>query len=63
MVVPHLHIGDELFELEQDAFKDLIGEIASHLTTEFAGRVDYETAVDVIGQVAIDTVPLPELHN
>ena len=59
-VVPHLHLEDEVFLLERSEFKKLVGDIAAKLTAEFAERVGYEGTVDLMGQVAIDTIPLPE---
>lgn len=59
-VVPHFHLKDDVILLERNEFKQLIGEVAMELATELAGRVDYETTVDLMSQFAIDTVPLPE---
>ncbi len=58
--VAHFHLGNDIIFLESDDFKTLVGEIALKLATDLAGKVDYSKTVDLVGQFAIDTVPLPE---
>jgi len=59
-MMAHVHLGDDIYYLETEVFQDLVGEVAQRLTKEFAGKFDYEKTVDLMSQVAIDTVPLPE---
>lgn len=59
-VVPHFHLEDEMFLLDHAEFKNLVADIAGKLASEFAQRVGYEGTVDLMSQIAIDTVPLPE---
>lgn len=59
-MAPHVHLGDEVYLLEAEVFQRLVADVARKLAAEFAGRVDYETTVDLMSQFAIDTVPLPE---
>jgi hypothetical protein len=56
----HVHLGDDIYLLETEVFQELVGEVARRLTTEFAGKFDYEKTVDLMSTLAIDTVPLPE---
>lgn len=62
-VVPHLHLGDEVIILDRSQFKELVGEVATKLATDLVEKLDYDKVVDVIGQFAIDTVPVPESPN
>ncbi len=59
-MTPHLHLNEDIFILERSDFKNLVADVAAKLSTDLAERVDYETTVDLMGQFAIDTVPLPE---
>jgi len=59
-MTPHVHLNEEIILLERSDFKNLVADVASKLSADLAERVDYETTVDLMGQFAIDTVPLPE---
>jgi hypothetical protein len=59
-VVPHFHFRDDVIVLERSEFKKLVGEVATKLATDLVDKVDYNKTVDLMGQFAIDTVPLPE---
>ncbi len=59
-VAPHFHLGDDLIYLTREQFQTMVGDMAKEMTTTFAKHMDFESTVDLMGHLAIDTIPLPE---
>jgi len=56
----HVHFDDNIIALNVEEFKDFTSQVATRLVGELSEKLEYNSIVDKVSTLMIDTVPWPE---